>query len=106
MAEKYSQGKGVVAFSREALEMLEQQGLVIEDKKETTLMIPCTDGTVAARLVKYRIVSGFVDEVPSLFMVDLFLEKSEHTIMIWSYSTNLLNEQDIMVQAFSEMKCM
>ena len=104
--ERYNQWKKVVVFSQEAIATLEDQGLIIEDKKEETIIINCKGKQNSSRIVSYTISSGFIAEVPKLYTVALFTEKNTNTIIIRSYITEQAEEQKQFLNALKSIQCL
>ncbi|MDR2540806.1 MAG: hypothetical protein LBD11_03310 [Candidatus Peribacteria bacterium] len=106
LVEKYNQGKGVLLFSQEAIDVLKGKGLTLENEHDEKFAVPCEGEKKAAHLVAYVVTSGFVQKVPQkLYMTQLFVEKDENTITIWSHSTESKNEQNALRSAFKTLQC-
>jgi hypothetical protein len=105
IAESYNQGKGVVSFTQDALNTLEEQGLILEQRNEETLRINCENEKKTARLLSYVITSGFIAEVPKLYVTHLFIEKNSATILMFSHTTEKSSEQKAIRDAFNSVIC-
>ncbi|MDR2415829.1 MAG: hypothetical protein LBD75_04425 [Candidatus Peribacteria bacterium] len=105
ITEQYNQGKGVLVFSQEAMDTLQTQGLQIEHQQDEKFVIICDKEKISLRLLSYLVSSGFVAQVPKLYMTQLFMEKSPNTILLFSHSTENANEQQYFKQAFTTIRC-
>jgi len=105
VTEKYNQGKGVIVFSKEAIDTLETQGLTLEDKKDERFVITCKGAKKSVSLKSYCVSAGFVSKVPRMYMTQMFVEDGDHTLKIFSHSTESKDEQKRVFQAFKTLKC-
>ena len=105
VTEKYNQGKGVIVFSKEAIDTLEVQGLTLEDKREERFVMNCKGEQKSVSLISYCISAGFVSQVPRLYMTQMFVESWEHTLVIFSHSTESKTEQQQIRQTFKTLTC-
>ncbi|MDR0651561.1 MAG: hypothetical protein LBG59_09550 [Candidatus Peribacteria bacterium] len=105
ITQQYNQGKGVVVFSQEAMTMLQTQGITIENQQDEKFVITCDKEKISLRLLSYLISSGFVAEVPQLYMTQMFVEKDSNTILLFSHSTEDISEQQNLRKAFKTIHC-
>ena len=73
IAEKYSQWLGVNAFAQDNLDTLEKQWLTLSDVKKTQITLKKKSENINAVLVDYKIVEWFIEEVPLLYISQLFI---------------------------------
>lgn len=99
VVKKFDQGKGVASFSKEAIDTLTVQGLEVEDVSQEIFRLPKQEKERFACIYSYKISSGFIPEVPQLYMTQLFVEE-ENSIVIFSHSTDTSSEQDSIIQSF------
>jgi hypothetical protein len=105
VTEQYNQGKGVLVFSQEAMDILQTQGLQRETQQDEKFVITCNSEKTSLRLLSYLISSGFVAQVPKLYMTQLFMEKDPNTILLFSHSTEDISEQQHFRQALKTIHC-
>jgi len=105
VVEHYNQGKGVIVFSQEALDALKTKGMGIEQEKKDTFVINCSKEKKTISLISYLISSGFVKEVPPLYVTQAFVEKDANTISIWSYTTESAKGQQEIIKALQTITC-
>jgi len=73
IAEKYSQWLWVNAFAQDNLDTLEKQWLTLSDVKKTQITLKKKSENINAVLVDYKIMEWFIEEVPLLYVSQLFI---------------------------------
>lgn len=73
IAEKYGQWLGVNAFAQDNLDTLEKQWLTLSDVKKTQITLKKKSENINAVLVDYKITEWFIEEVPLLYISQLFI---------------------------------
>ena len=86
IAKKYSQGLLANAFSQDNLDALEKWWLELSNIKKTQIWLDKYWDKLVAVLVEYEIVWWFIDEVPLIYVSQLFVPKDDEMILM-SYVT-------------------
>ena len=86
IAEKFNQWLWINAFAQGNLDILEKQWLVLSDIKKTQITLKKKSENVDAVLVDYKITEWFIDEVPLLYVSQLYIQNGRNVLLI-SYIT-------------------
>lgn len=82
IAEKYAQGLWANAFSQDNLDTLKNQWLNLADVKKTQIWMELYGEKVNAVLVEYKITEWFIDDIPLLYINQLFIPNEENMILM------------------------
>lgn len=86
IAEKYDQWLWINAFAQENLDTLEKQWLTITDVKKTQIKLRNKSENINAVLVDYKITEWFIEEIPLLYISQLFIPNG-HNVELISFVT-------------------
>lgn len=86
VAEKYSQGFWANVFADDNLETLENKWLTLSNVKKSQIIVNKYWKNIWAVLVEYEITEWLVDNIPLLYVSQLFIPKDNYMILI-SYIT-------------------
>lgn len=86
IAEKYGQWLWANAFAQDNLDVLSDQWLTLSDLKKTQIWLKKRWERINAVLVEYQIKKWLVDDIPLLFVSQLFIPKDKDMILM-SYIT-------------------
>ena len=95
----------MLVFSKEAIQTLEDQGLGLQEKVEANFILNCKGVKKTVNQFSYVVSSGFVDEVPLLYMNQLFVEGEGTNIVIFSHSTESPAEWQTMTSSLKTIRC-
>ncbi len=103
IARKYHQWLWINAFVQENLDVLEGHELVLSniDKEQIIFQIDWKEKN--AVLVEYEIVEWFVEEIPSLYISQLFIP-DWNMVLLMSFITESLSSHNSMSKAFKEIQ--
>ena len=104
VAENYDLGKWPLAFSRDTIQVLKTNGLQLENEGEDILVVACNGKRRNLIIESYQITSGFITQIPKLYMTQAFLE-GEQKIYVFSHSTEEEQSQKDMIKSFKTIKC-
>ena len=86
IAEKYDQWLWINTFAQDNLDTLERQWLTLTDIKKTQIKLRKKSEDINAVLVDYKITEWFIEEVPMLYISQLFIPDG-HNIELVSFIT-------------------
>lgn len=82
IAEKYAQWLWANAFAQDNLDTLENQWLVLANTKKTQVWLQRYWEKINAALVEYEITEGLIDDVPLLYVSQLFIPDGENMVLM------------------------
>ena len=82
IAEKYAQWLWANAFLQDNLNTLENHWLILSNVKKTQIILERYWEKINAVLVEYEITEWLVDEIPLLYVSQLFVPNSENMILM------------------------
>lgn len=103
IAKKYNQWLWINAFVQENLDVLEDHELLLSNinKKQILLQIDWEEKN--AVLVEYEIVEWFIEEIPTLYISQLFIP-DWNTVLLMSFITENSSSRNTMSKAFKQLK--
>ena len=102
IAQKYSRWVGVNVFVKENLDVLESQGLTLDNKKRTQISFKKNDEIVNAVLMEYEIVEWLISDIPTVYISQLFIP-NEDIIELMSFTTEDSYSRSLMSNAFKNV---
>ena len=103
IAEKYAQWLWANAFAQDNLDMLVDQWLTIEGIQKTQVWLHKYWDKVNAVLVEYTITEWLIDELPLLYVSQLFIPK-DNDIILMSFVTENKSSHLSAVNMFKNIK--
>ena len=103
IAEKYSNWLWVNAFSQDNLDTLKNQWLTLSDIKKTQIWLEKSWEKINAVLVEYKIVGWLVEEIPMLYISQLFIPNGRN-IMLLSFITENKSSRSNVSNMFKNIK--
>ncbi|MDD2537454.1 MAG: hypothetical protein PHU61_03110 [Candidatus Absconditabacteria bacterium] len=104
VAQKYDKGESVTVFAKQSLDALRENGLELEDEQTSSFFLNCKGEQKSVILASYRITAGFLPNIPTLYMTQLFVE-GDNAIVVWSHSSDQLQEQKDIIKSFTTITC-
>lgn len=86
IAEKYDQWLWINTFAQDNLDTLEEQWLTLADIKKTQIKLKKESENVNAVLVEYKITGWLINELPLLYVSQLFVPDN-HNVELMSFIT-------------------
>lgn len=102
IAEKYNQWLWINAFSQDNLDTLEEYWLILSDINKTQIKLRKKSKNINAVLVEYKITSWFIDEIPLLYVSQLFIPK-DHNVELLSFITEDSSSHSSAVNMFKNI---
>lgn len=103
VAKKYAQWLWVNAFAQDNLDTLEKQWLTLSDVKKTQIWLNNHWEKINAVLVEYEIVEWLIDELPLLYVSQLFIPKDNEMVLM-SYITESKSSHSNALNMFKNIK--
>lgn len=103
IAQKYSQWLWVNAFAQDNLDVLEDQWLVLSDIDKKQIIIKKDWNKINAVIVNYKISEWFIEEIPTLYVSQLFIPNWSN-IVLMSYITESLSVRNNMSKCFTQVQ--
>lgn len=103
IAEKYAKWVWINTFAQENLDTLTNQWLTLSSIKKSQIWIKMNDWKVNSVLVEYEITSGFVENIPLIYLSQLFVPKWEN-VLLYSYITEDKSARDKASSMFKNIK--
>ena len=91
IAKKYAKWLWSNAFAQDNLDTLENYWLVLSDIKKTQIWFKKREEEINAVLVEYQITEGLIDEIPSLYLSQLFVPDDDNMILISFITEDLVS---------------
>ena len=91
VAEKYSRWMWVNTFVQDNLDVLDAQWITISDITKNQIWFENNWENISAVLVEYKITEWFIEEIPILYFVQLFIPKWENIILMSYITENQLS---------------
>ncbi len=82
IAEKFAQWLWINAFAQDNLDTLEEQWLTIDDVQKTQILLNKYWEKINTVLVEYKISSWLINELPLLYVSQLFVPKDKDIIVM------------------------
>jgi len=103
IAEKYREWMWINAFVQDNLNILEDQWLTLSNVKKTQIWIINGQELKNAVLLEYEITQWFIEEIPVLYMAQLFIPDGEGVILV-SFSSEELSSRNAASNMFKNIK--
>lgn len=103
IAQRYSQWLWINTFAQENLDVLEENNLTLSNINKKQLLLEREWKNVNAVLVEYEIVEWFVEEIPKLYISQLFIP-DWNMVLLMSYITENSASRNSMSNAFKQVK--
>lgn len=103
VAQRYSQWLWINAFVQENLDVLEDNGLTLSNVNKKQILFEKDWKDVNAVLVEYGIIEWFVEEIPTLYISQLFIPDWSYVWLI-SFITESQSSRNSMSNAFKQIK--
>ena len=104
IAERYAQWLWANAFAQGNLDTLKEQGLVISNIKKTQIWIEKDWEKVNAVLIEYEITEWLINDIPLLYVCQLFLPKDNNDMILISFITENKSSHLNAVNMFKNIK--
>ncbi len=103
IAEKYAQWLWVNTFAQLNIDTLNDYNLTIENIKKTQINIRNKNQKRSAVVLEYDIMSWFIENIPPLYMSQIFVEDGSNIILL-SYSTENIQARNDASNMFKNIK--
>ena len=103
IAEKYAQWLWANAFAQDNLDMLEEQWLTLSDIKKTQIALNKYGEKINVVLVEYTITEWLINDLPLLYISQLFIPKDNDMILM-SYITENKSSHVSALDMFKKIK--
>lgn len=103
IAEKYAQWLWANAFAQENLDMLEEQWLTLSDIKKTQIALNKYGEKINAVLVEYTITKWLINDLPLLYVSQLFIPK-DNDMVLMSFITENKSSHLSALEMFKNIK--
>lgn len=103
IAKKYNQWLWINAFVQENLDVLEDHELVLSNINKEQIAPQINWKETNAVLVEYEIVEWFVEEIPRLYISQLFIP-DWNMVLLMSFITENSSSRNNMSKAFKQIK--
>ena len=103
IAKRYSQWLGIGAFVQGNLDSLEENGLTLSNINKKWVQIDKDDKKIDSVLVEYQISEWLIDELPVLFLCQLFIP-DWNEVWLLSFISDDLSTHESMLSTFKHIK--
>ena len=103
IAEKYSYWLWANAFSQDNIDTLKNQWLTLSDIKKTQIWLEKDWKKINAVLVEYKITSWLVEDIPLLYVSQLFIPNNKNMLLM-SFITENKSSRSSISDMFKNIK--